>query len=378
MAIFITGATGFIGSYVVAGLLQRHADTRLSLLVRAKSQRDAERRLWKALQLHMGFDEFEAGLRDRCTLLLGDITEPKVGLDDDAWRSLAHTTDSVIHVAASLNRKSSKACYNVNLRGTLSVVKLAQQAHQHHGLRRFTDISTMAVAGVRVHDVVTEDRAIDWNRSDYDSYARTKKFAEHLICELLPDVSKLIFRPTTVLGDSRFPETTQFDMAMAFVWLAALPVLPFDEGWRMDIVPADYVGKAIVELHQRADNAHEAYNLSAGRASPAYRDILQALLDRGYGRPRRFVPSLGRPCETLAGLLMGTPRSWKVAYPASLMKVFFPYLLADTVYDNQRIVEALGEAPVPFTAYAYEYLRFAKEGGFRYPYRPWPSDARDG
>jgi len=378
MGIFITGGTGFIGSYVVAGLLQHHPDTRLSLLVRAKSQRDAERRMWKALQLHMGFEQFETALHDRCTLLLGDVTEPRIGLDEDAWRALAHATDSVIHVAASLNRKSSKACYNINLRGTLSVIKLAQQAHQHHGLRRFTDVSTMAVAGVREHEVVTEDRTIDWNRSDYDCYARTKKFAEHLVLELLPDVSKLIFRPSTVLGDSRFAETTQFDMAVAFVWLASLPVLPFDENWRLDIVPADYVGKAIAELHQRAENAHEAYNLSAGRDSPPYRAIMQSLLDRGYGRPRRFVPSLGPYCENLAGLLMGTPRSWKVAYPASLMKVFFPYLLADTVYDNERIVEALGEKPVPFTAYAYDYLRFSKGSGFRYSYRPWPGDPHEG
>ena len=34
--------------------------------------------------------------------------------------------------------------------------------------------------------VVYEDSAIDWSRSDYDPYARTKKFAEHMLHELLP------------------------------------------------------------------------------------------------------------------------------------------------------------------------------------------------
>lgn len=374
MAIFITGTTGYIGAYIAAGLLQRYPDTRLALLVRAKSKEDAERRMWDALQLHMGFEEFLTCIRERCTLYLGDLTLPELGLAPDVWRSLVHETESVIHVAATLNRKSAKACFNVNLRGTLTVLKLARQARDHHGLRRFTDISTMAVAGVRRHELVAEDDMIDWNRSDYDPYSRTKKFAEHMVRELLPDVSTLVFRPTTVLGDSRFPETTQFDMAMAFVWLSSLPVVPFSADWHMDIVPADYVADAIVDIHQREAPKHGAYNLSAGRASPSFRDIMECLLASGYGKPRRFLPRLGPPSEALAGLLMNTPKSWKLAYPASLMKVFLPYLFADTTYDNGHVLEELGRAPTPFTEYAYPFLRFAKDGGFKYPYRPWPGD----
>ncbi len=81
-----------------------------------------------------------------------------------------------------------------------------------HGLRRFSNVSTVAVAGKRSNEVVTEDRSIEWDRSDYDPYARTKKFCEHMVRELLPDVGLTIFRPSIVLGDSRYPETTQFDM----------------------------------------------------------------------------------------------------------------------------------------------------------------------
>ena len=92
---------------------------------------------------------------------------------------------------------------NVNLRGTLEVVQLARRAHEAHGLRRFSQISTVAVAGQRNNEVVTEDRAIEWERSDYDPYARTKKFCEHMVREMLPDVSRIVFRPSIVLGDSR-------------------------------------------------------------------------------------------------------------------------------------------------------------------------------
>lgn len=378
MATFITGATGYLGSYVVAGLLKRHPSEKLTLLVRAKSRQDAERRMWKALQLHMEFDEFLAGIRDRCTLLTGDITEPALGLDGSAYDGLVRSADSVIHIAASLNRKSSKSCYNINLRGTLAVIRMAMQAHAHHGLRRFSDVSTMAVAGIRNHELIPEHEMIDWTRSDYDTYSRTKKFAEHMVRELLRDTSTIVFRPSIVFGDSRFPDTTQFDMAMAFAWLCSLPILPFDSRWHIDIVPADFVGDAIVEIHQRPAPKYDAYNLSAGDASPTYHEIMMGLLDRGFGRPRRFIPALGEPCEMLAGLLMHTPRSWKVAYPASLMKVFFPYLLADTRYENRRVIEELGVIPRPFPSYAYEFLRYTEDHRFRYPYRPWPEGAGGG
>ena len=118
MAIFLTGATGYIGSYVAAGLLERHSD-RLALLVRAKSPAEAEERLWKSMQLHMGFERFLELVRTRCDLYLGDLTFPGLGLAPAARDALVRSMDSVLHVAASLNRKSSKACFNVNLRGTI-------------------------------------------------------------------------------------------------------------------------------------------------------------------------------------------------------------------------------------------------------------------
>jgi len=48
MAIFLTGATGYIGSYLAAGLLEQHGES-LNLLVRTDDAREAQRRLWHSL-----------------------------------------------------------------------------------------------------------------------------------------------------------------------------------------------------------------------------------------------------------------------------------------------------------------------------------------
>src|SRR5205814_8180284 len=129
----------------------------------------------------------------------------------------------------------------------------------------------------RQDEALTDDKSIDWDRSDYDPYARTKKFCEHMIRQLLPTVPKTIFRPSIVLGDSRRGETTQFDMVRAFVFLAGLPVLPLRSNDRVDIVPVDYVADAIVTLHQKAQPEHEIYHLSSGEGSETYRRLTEAL-----------------------------------------------------------------------------------------------------
>lgn len=374
MAVFLTGATGYLGSYICAELLDRHRQS-LNVLVRAKDVEDAERRLWRAWQLHLDFPRFIEHLRTRVAIYRGDITEPNLGLSAHDYRRLCETTDSVIHAAASLNRRSEKSCLNVNLRGTLSVITLARAARDLHGLRRFSFVSTVAVAGHRQNETVGEAEAIDWSRSDYDPYARTKKFCEVMVRELLSDVPITIVRPSIVLGDSRFPETTQFDMVRAFVFLAGLPVLPFRPDDRVDIVPADYVGEAIAYLHQKEKPLYDTYHLSSGVESETFRHLTDALSAALGKAPPLYLPWLVRPFSTTVSLLAGWRRT-SVGYLASLLKVFLPYLVWNTVFDNSRVVGELGKKPVPFSRYCAALLRFAKQGNFTYPYREWPEVVR--
>jgi nucleoside-diphosphate-sugar epimerase len=234
-------------------------------------------------------------------------------------------------------------------------------------------VSTVAVAGKRSHEVVTEDRSIEWERSDYDPYARTKKFCEHMAHQLLPDVPRTIFRPAIILGDSRRPETSQFDMVQAFHVLAQMPVLPLRPQDRIDIVPANYVSKAVVAIHQKASPAHGIYHLSSGANSETYEVITGAISQAGGMLRPMFSPGLGRPFSRAvnwAAKFHGT-----VGHGASLLKVFWPYLDWNTVFDNSRVVAELGESPAKFSTYAYPLLKFSRENNFKYPARPWPANA---
>ena len=371
--IFVTGGTGYLGGYVVSRLLETHRE-RVALLVRAKNRSEAVSKLWNGLQLHMDEKRFEKVL-PLVSFVPGDLTAPQLGMSRDARRRVADEATSVVHIAASLNRKSEKACLNANLRGSLSVIGLAREiAEGHRGLRRFSHVSTVAVCGKRDREVVQEDTAIDWDRSDYEPYGRTKKFAEHMVRELLPDVQRTFFRPSIVMGDSRFPETTQFDMVRAFCVLADFPALPMRADGRLDIVNADYVGRAIADVHLKSAPAHEIYHLSSGSESKTAVEIGDALLSRYPARRRpRFLPGAEGPfasvVDRMASMTAKKGMRGQMALVGSLLKVFLPYITFDTVFDNSRIVSELGEKPVPFTDYCGDLYAWAKRTKFTYPYR---------
>lgn len=370
MAIFLTGSTGYIGAHVAANLLHEHGAA-LNVLVRARDPHEAEDRLWRALQLHFDFKLFYEYLQTRIRIFRGDLTDDRFGLSRDDYDRLVHTTDSIIHCAASLNRKSEKSCLNVNLRGTLEVIKLGMQVDHYHGLRRFSQVSTVAVAGQRQDEIVTEDNAIDWNRSDYDPYARTKKFSEHMMRELLPEVPKIIFRPSIVLGDSRRAETTQFDMVRAFVFLAGLPALPLRSRDRVDIVNVDFVADAIATLHMKEQTQYDTYHLSSGRDSQTFRQITASLAAAQGKRGPIYLPFLQKPFTSSIDLL--STRKSPIRHIAALMKVFMPYLTFNTVFDNTRVTSELGRKPVPFSQYSYPLLKFSRETNFTFPYQGWPA-----
>jgi thioester reductase-like protein len=372
VATLLTGSTGYIGAHIASNLLTGY-DAPLNLLVRARDEQEARERLWRSLQLHLDFPQFREYVETRIRIFRGDLTDAHFGLADDDYADLVKTTDSVIHCAASLNRKSEKSCLNVNLRGTLEVIQLAQRARDQHGLRRFSHVSTVAVAGQRSNEVVEEDTSIDWARSDYDPYARTKKFCEHMVHQLLPDVQRTIFRPSIVLGDSRRPETNQFDMVRAFVFLAGLPALPFRPTDKIDIVNVDFVAGAVADLHMKPKPDYTIYHLSSGRDSETFSQLTDSLAKATGKRGPMFAPKFEKSTSKMVNALAG--KAGKIGGLANLLKVFLPYLVWNTVFDNTRATTELGRKPVPFSQYSFGLLKFSRENHFVYKYRDWPSAA---
>ena len=70
-------------------------------------------------------------------------------------------------------------------------------------------------------------------------------------------------------------------------------------------------------------------------------------------------------------------RGTSVGQMAALLKVFLPYLLWNTVFDNQRVVQETGKSPANFTQYGFPLFEFSSKHHFTYPYQRMARSCRE-
>jgi nucleoside-diphosphate-sugar epimerase len=138
----------------------------------------------------------------------------------------------------------------------------------------------------------------------------------------------------------------------------------------------DFVADAIATLHQKDQPQHDTYHLSSGTGSQTFRELTEALAASRQKRAPWFTPRLEKPFTSVVNFLSN--RKGSVGYGASLLKVFMPYLVWNTVFDNTRVCTELGRSPVPFSHYSYALLKFSRENQFTYKYQEWPAAAAGG
>ncbi len=233
MRYVVTGGTGFIGRRVVSRLLNTYPDAEVWVLVRRPSLSRFER-----LADQWG---------ERAKPLVGELTEPRLGLTDQAVAELGDV-DHVVHCAAIYDITAAEPEQRAaNVEGTRAVIELAGRldATLHH-------VSSIAVAG-DFHGEYTEDD-FDIGQQLPTPYHQTKFEAESLV-RSTPGLRYRIYRPAVVVGDSRTGEMDKIDGPYYFFGvLAKLAVLPrltpimLPDTGRTNIVPVDYVADALVAL----------------------------------------------------------------------------------------------------------------------------------
>ena len=187
---FVTGGTGFVGSFLIESLLRR--GWRVVALVRGPQ---AEARLRHAL----GTEFLPASVR----IVEGDVRAEHLGLGEAEWDNGAGC-DEVWHCAASFEARPDgrEELTDVNVNGTRRVLELAARARQGRGAAIW-HVST-AFAAPAVNGLARELPAPPEApcRNDYE---RSKREAERLVLAAVRSggLHGQIFRPSIIVGDSR-------------------------------------------------------------------------------------------------------------------------------------------------------------------------------
>jgi nucleoside-diphosphate-sugar epimerase len=130
------------------------------------------------------------------------------------------------------------------------------------------------------------------------------------------------------------------------------------------------VSHAIAKLHLKEKLAHDIYHLSSGNSSETCRDVAQAMAET-LGRKARFAPWMIPGIKASADALASSKAKNAATLVGSLVSVFLPYILWNTVFDNTRVTTEIGSSPTPFTRYCGPLYTWSKQQRFKYTPTPF-------
>ncbi|KAJ7135964.1 alpha-aminoadipate reductase Lys1p [Mycena epipterygia] len=296
LTVFLTGATGFLGAFVLKDLLARDARVKKVIcLVRAPDAQTGLERL-KVGSTDRGVWDDEWVTSGRLEVVTGDLGVEFFGLGQDGWAQVADQADVVVHNGALVHWVYPyEKLRSANVLATLTAIDLASTGKQKLIVfvsstsaidsEHYVQLSESLADGHSKYRGVPENDDLEGARSSLKTgYGQTKWVSEKLLFEAgRRGLRGHIVRPGYVVGDSRTAVTNTDD----FLWRLVkgciqLGLVP-DINNTVNMVPVDHVARctALAAVAPLADAALSVLHVTA-RPLPTYNDLLGPLAQYGF------------------------------------------------------------------------------------------------
>jgi thioester reductase-like protein len=283
-AVLLTGATGYLGAFLLAELVRRTEAT-VYCLVRAGSREQANQRVVANLK-KCGLTV--PGLASRVVALPGDLARPCLGLDEDTFARLAHVVDAIYHNGAEVNfAYPYESLAPANVEGTREVVRLACTGRT----KAVHYVSTTAVLNSPAYasaDSIPERENPEHGGNLSMGYAQSKWVAEKMVRTARERGLPVgIYRPGNIVGDRATgagnPNDFIWRMVKGCIQLGCAPEIDMI----VDVTPIDYVSQAIVALSLRPEQLGKNFH-PVHPTPPRWNELMQLVDALGY--PVELVP----------------------------------------------------------------------------------------
>lgn len=368
--LLVTGVTGFLGKVWLSELLCRVPEIgHVHVLIRPSSKMSAQARFEHAAERSPAFrpvreaqgKNYEAFLRERVSVISGDISKPKCDLESRVITQLSKRIDAVVHFAGLTDfDPDPRLAMNINVFGALNLADLTAKLKK----AKFLHCSTCFVAGNvsgkvserflpgispngTPFDPIAETQAALDTMEEVDRsytkatskeakfgrldairerarklgwaniYTYTKGLAEHSLAKR--PLKKTTVRPAVVECSRSFPFAgwnEGINTSGPLIWFlsGALGSFPCRPNNHFDVIPVDSVSRgvttALVALLR--GEAEEVYQLGSSQVNPF--SLGRALELTNLGNRKYHRSSSAKPlARNLYRLLDSTPREWDEA-----------------------------------------------------------------
>ncbi|MEO8382485.1 MAG: amino acid adenylation domain-containing protein [Acidobacteriota bacterium] len=281
--VFLTGATGFLGAFLLHELLVA-TRARVYCLVRAAGIESGYEKIAERLR---SFGLWQPAFRERIVPLPGDLGSPMLGLTHDRFEELTGVADAIYHNGATVNFYYPYSVLKAaNVLSTEELLRMASTGRP----KSLHFVSTLHVTSTRNRDnfrpVIRERDALPVADELLDGYAQSKWVAEKLVAEAASrGIPVATYRPSQIIGHSRTGVASLDDFVPSFIrgcmQSGCIPEVVAER--QLYLVPVDFVSRSIVAISKGQKAAGQILNLTNPHATP-FRELLDSL--------QAFDPSL--------------------------------------------------------------------------------------
>jgi len=280
-AIFLTGATGFLGPVLIQEiLLQYDKDVKVYCLVRGESNEIAQKRLIAELKAAQVWDD---SFESRLIVWTGNLGKIKFGLSEIDYQTLVERISDIYHNGAWVNLTIPySGLKSTNVNGTIEAIRLALESHA-----RLHYISTVGSLGSGDPNVNCPEDFVKLDEKQMnqkDGYGQTKAVAERLIYNAIqtyPNLDVRVFRPAAISGDARTGFSNKYDFINLLIQACIMTNLSVKDATTiLHWIPVDFVAKSIVTLSRHPETKSKVFHLVGN--GPSFQTIFETLTDYGY------------------------------------------------------------------------------------------------
>jgi len=270
--VLLTGATGFLGIHLLSNLTNEGYE--VYCLIRASTDQEAYTRLLAISEEYKVKSKINYS---NVHIVLGNLNKKFLGIETAEYYKLTQVINVVVHCAADVNMLASyKELYNTNVEGTRRVAEFCTLSAP----KKLHYISTLAIFDSDPAPQIVEDNTpLDKVGELRGGYAQTKWVADKMISNLSTDnLDAVIYRCGRIWGASDTHIPPKDDFILKFI-LGCLELKLFpDIEMELDVVPVDYLSKAIVSSIKQQKTLKKVFHL-ANTNKLLLKDIINFLCD---------------------------------------------------------------------------------------------------
>ncbi|MEI8349198.1 MAG: SDR family oxidoreductase [Candidatus Omnitrophota bacterium] len=251
--IFLTGATGLLGSYLLKILLEN--DNKVYALVRSRKNKSGYQRVIDLLKFWD--DSISATTLKNLIAIEGDITLDDFGFEQkDTLKVISSEVEVIFHCAALTSFIAPLAILKkINIEGTKKVFDFALGCKK---IKKINHISTAFVVGNK-NDINFNEGMLKLGQGFYNDYERTKYEAEELMDGYRKKgINISVFRPSLIIGESKDGKTNNFNFFYEphrFFSQELYADFPMNLECSLNLINIDTATKAIFLLGCRDESA---------------------------------------------------------------------------------------------------------------------------